>query len=183
MAYNLSPFKKDLEEVTQWLSREFSTLRSSQATPAMLDTVRVESYGSFMPLNQVASISLEDSRTIRISPWDTTQIPAIERAIRDADLGLSTVADGKGVRAILPELSSERREQVVKVMKEKLEDARVKVRKFRDETKADIAKKEKDGEIAEDDKFRSLEAMQDIVTAINNQLDEMAKAKEEAIRS
>ncbi len=183
MAYNLSTFKKDLEEVTQWLSREFSALRSSQATPAMLDNVRVESYGSYMPLNQVASISLEDSRTIRIAPWDTTQIPTIERAIRDADLGLSTVADGKGVRAILPELSSERREQVVKVMKEKLEDARVKVRKLRDETKADIAKKEKDGEIAEDDKFRSLEAMQDMVTAINNELDEMAKTKEAAIRS
>lgn len=183
MAYNLSTFKKELEETKVWLSREFSTLRSSQATPAMLDNVRVESYGTLMPLNQVGSISLEDSRTIRIAPWDTTQISIIEKAVRDADLGLSTVTDGKGVRAILPELSSERREQVVKVMKEKLEDARVKVRKLRDDTKTDIAKKEKGGEIAEDEKFRGLEAMQDMVTAVNNELDEMAAAKEAEIRS
>ena len=183
MAYNLSVFKKELEEAKAWLSREFSTLRSSQASPAMLDNIRVESYGTLMPLNQVGSISLEDSRTIRIAPWDTTQISIIEKAIRDADIGLSVVVDGKGVRAILPELSSERREQVVKAMKEKLEDARVRVRKLRDDVKSDIAKKEKEGEIAEDEKFRALEAMQDMVATVNNELDEMAKSKEAEIRS
>lgn len=183
MAYNFSSFKKELQDAKEWLAKEFMGLRSGRATPSILDSVRVDAYGSKISLEQVGAISMEDARTIRITPWDTTQIQAIEKGIRDANTGLSVVVDGKNVRAILPELTAERREQVIKQMKEKLEEGRVKVRTSRDNTKADIVEKQKKGDIDEDEKFRALEEMQDKVQEANNELESLAAAKEKEIRS
>lgn len=182
MKYDFSDFKSAIAEAKEWLKKEFSGLRSGQATPAILDSVKVESYGARMPIAQMGSVTLEDTRTLRIVPWDSSLVKSIERAIQEADLGLSVVVDDKGLRAIFPELTLERRDQMVKIMKDKVEQARITLRRARDEAKSDILAKEKSGELPEDEKFRALEEMQTMVDSANKELEEMGKRKETEIR-
>lgn len=167
-----------LQEVVVWLEKEFSAIRTGRATPALLDAVRVEAYGSHLPLNQVGSIGVEDARTIRISPWDASQIAAIERALRDADLGVSVMTDSAGVRVVFPELTSERRTQLTKLAKSKLEDARIAVRGVRDEAMKDLEKRLKDNEISEDEKFTKKEAYQKQIDDTNRKLEALSEQKE-----
>lgn len=167
-----------LLEIISWLEKEFSTIRTGRATPALIDGVRVESYGSLLPLNQVGSVGVEDARTIRISPWDTSQVAAIERALRDADLGVSVVTDSAGVRVVFPELSSERRVQLKKLAKAKLEDARIAVRAGRDEALKDLEKRFKEGEVSEDDKFTAKEKIQKQIEETNRKLESLYEHKE-----
>lgn len=167
-----------LQEVTVWLQKEYSSIRTGQASPMLLDSVKVESYGTYMPINQVGSINIEDARTLRISVWDKQAVSAIERAIQDANLGISTVADSDGVRVIFPELTSERRVQLLKLAKAKLEDARISVRAVRDEVMKAIDKQQKDGEISEDDKFTQKETIQTKVDATNRALETLFIQKE-----
>jgi ribosome recycling factor len=144
----------------------------------LLDNVKVESYGSYMPINQVGSVNIEDARTLRISVWDKSAVSAIEKAIREADLGISTVSDSDGVRVIFPELTSERRVQLMKLAKTKLEDARISVRGVRDEVMKAIDKLQKDGEIGEDEKFTQKEKVQSQVDATNKSLEALFTQKE-----
>jgi ribosome recycling factor len=143
--------------------------------------VRVEAYGSEMALNQVASISIEDSRMIRIAPWDMSQAKAIEKAIMLADLGLSLGIDDKGIRVTFPELTSERREMLIKLAKQKLEDARIALRSEREKTIKDIEKKEKEGDVSEDDKFRLKTELQKIIDEASQVLETMFGKKEREI--
>ncbi len=170
--------KKRLESSVHWLEREYSGIRTGQASPALLDGVKVEVYGSFLPIPQVGSVGIEDARTLRISPWDASTVPTIERAIQDADLGVSVVTDSSGLRVIFPELTSERREQLRKLAKTKLEDARVAVRATRDECMKAVEKAEKDGDISEDEMHRQKEAIQKAVDATNTQLEQLYKQKD-----
>lgn len=179
--YNFSKFKNDLSEVENWLSKEFSTIRTGMASPALLDRVNVENYGSMMPLSQVSNIGVDDARTLVVNPWDTSQIKKIERAIVDADLGVSVSAGGTGIRVSFPELTSERRILLLKTAKEKLEKARVSLRAEREKVWEDIQKQEKDGEINEDEKFRLKEEMQKIVDEAGNKLESLFKKKENEI--
>lgn len=166
------------KEILDWLSQAYAGIRTGQATPALLDSIKVESYGARMPLNQVGSVGVEDARTLRITPWDTGSIKAIESALRDADLGMSIVTDSSGVRVIFPELTSDRRAQLLKIGKSKLEEARVSVRSVRDEIMKDIEKQLKNGDIGEDEKFTLKESVQKKVDAINRQLEDMYTKKE-----
>jgi len=170
--------KQKLHEVKDWLKKEYAGIRTGQANPALLDSVRVESYGAFLPLNQVGSIGVEDARTLRISPWDASQVAAIERAIRESDLGVSVVTDSSGVRAIFPELTSERRVQLLKLAKSKLEESRISVRALRDDAMKGIDKAEKNGDLSEDEKFSRKEAVQGAVDGVNSELEELFVKKE-----
>jgi ribosome recycling factor len=170
--------KKRFSDIVEWLEKEFSTIRTGQATPTLLDSVRVESYGSFLPLNQVGSVGVEDARTLRISPWDASQVKAVEKAISDADLGLSVVTDSSGVRVIFPELTGERRQQLVKLAKSKLEDARVSVKAVRDDAMKAIDAAEKAGEMSQDDKFTQKEEVQKVVDQTNRTLEARFAEKE-----
>ena len=170
-----------LDDIKQWLTREYASIRTGQANPSLLDTIKVESYGTLLPLNQVGSIGVEDARTLRISPWDASQISAIEQALQEADLGLSVVTDSSGLRAIFPELTAERRIQLVKLAKSKLEDARISVRAARDEFMKQIDQAEKAGDISEDEKFSQKEQVQRAIDACNQALDSLAKQKEEEL--
>jgi ribosome recycling factor len=134
-----------------------------------------------VPLNQVASITIEDARSIRVSPWDRTVLADVEKAIANAGLGVSTGTDEKGVRVSFPTLTSERREQLLKLVKSKLEEARVMLRKERDHVWADIQKKEKDGDMSEDDKFRAKEDMQKHIDMGNRELEVLAEKKEKEL--
>lgn len=177
----MNDFEKRLKEIENWLIGEYASIRTGQATPALLDGVRVESYGSQMQINQVASVGAEDARTLRVSPWDAGLIKGIETAIRDADLGVSVVTDSSGLRVIFPELTGERRTQLLKLAKSKLEDGRVSVRAARDEIMKEIDKQEKDGEISEDEKFTQKERVQEAVDASNRTLESLYDKKEAEI--
>jgi len=183
MAYNFIELKEKVADAKEWLTKEFQGLRTGRATPAILDAVQVESYGSRVPINQVGSVSVEDARTLRVSVWDPAQIKEIEKAITDANLGVGVSSDEKGVRVSFPELTSDRRSQIVKIAKDKLEHAKVSIRTARDDVRQAILKQEKDGEMGEDDKFRALEDMQKIVDDGNKELEAMAERKETEISS
>lgn len=183
MAYTFEIFTNGAQEAKEWLTREFAGIRTGRATPQILDSVTVDSYGAQVSLQQVASVSIEDARTIRVSVWDKGQIKAVDKAISEANLGLSVVTDDKGLRVMFPELTSERREQLLKLAKSKLEDTRVSVRKARDESMKDIDMKEKDGDMSEDEKFRSKAELQKLVDAVNAEIEGFYDKKETEITS
>jgi ribosome recycling factor len=178
----MNDFESRLKEVYEWLTEEYSSIRTGQATPTLLDSVKVESYGTYMAINQVGSVGVEDARTIRVSPWDSSVIKSIETAIRDADLGVSVVTDSAGLRVIFPELTGERRVQLLKLAKAKLEEARVSVRSARDEIMKLIDKREKDGDISEDEKFAQKETAQKKVEDMNRTLEGLYDKKEAEIQ-
>ena len=122
-------FQKELNEVVEWLKKEFKQISAGVATPAILDSVNVEVYGNYMNITHVASIILADAKSLKVSPFDKSQTKAVEQAIRDADLGVSLVGESDGIRVIFPQLTTETRAKFVKQAKEKLEDARIKIRK------------------------------------------------------
>lgn len=175
--------KQKLQESKDWLQKEYAGIRTGQANPSLLDGVRVESYGSLLPINQIGSVGIEDARTLRVSPWDNSQVPALEKAIREADLGVSVSADSGGLRVIFPELTSERRDQLLKLAKSKLEDARIAVRSSRDETMKDLDKSEKKGDISEDEKFTRKEKVQLMVDATNKELEGLFIKKEQELKA
>lgn len=182
MSYNFNKFEEKIENTTNRLKEKYSGIRTGRANPAILDGINVELYGSMLPINQSATISIEDARTIRITPWDKNNLKIIEKAIVDSNIDLAISDDGESVRISFPELTSERREQLVKILKEKMEDARVSIRGHRDEVWSDIKKMEKDGEISEDDKFSLKDKMEEITEDANKNLEEITKKKEEDIR-
>lgn len=178
MQYNFSNFKIELKKVEEFLSKEYRELNVGRASPMVLDSITVESYGSFVPLKNVASVSIEDPKTLRIAPWDKTQIKGIEKAIAGANLGLSVVVDDLGMRVIFPQLTTESRQNLVKVLKEKLEESRITVRQERENVIKDIEKKEKDGEMTEDERFSAKEELQKIINETNANLEAIFNKKE-----
>jgi len=183
MNYDFSQLKKKAKDVEEWLKKEQAQIRTGRATPTLLDGVQAEAYGSKMPLNQLGSIGIEDPRTLRITLWDMSQAKDVEKAIVAANLGVGVAVDDKGLRVTFPELTGERRTSLVKIAKEKLESARVSLRKVRDEVWNDIQAKEKEGGMSEDDKFRFKAEMEKIIQEGNKALDTVAEKKEKEIMS
>lgn len=179
--YNFSHLKQKIKDVEEHLKIELSGVRTSRATPVLLDGVMVDSYGAKTPINQVATITMEDARTLRISPYDAGQLTEIEKSITNSNLGVSVSVDAKGVRLFFPALTSEVRENLNKVVNEKLEGARVVLRGERDDTWGDIQKKEKNKEMGEDEKFRLKDEMQKMIDGANKNLDTLAEKKEKEI--
>ena len=130
---DISILKKRGETVMERLRDEFSSIRTGRAVPAILDSIRVNSYGSKVPINHIAGITMEDPRTLRVVPWDKGQVHDIEQAIGDAGLGLSVNVSDVGVRVIFPELTDERRSTLLKLAKGKHEEARISLRQARDD--------------------------------------------------
>ena len=174
-------YEARLKEVILWLQKEFSTIRTGQATPVLLDSIRVETYGTFLPLQQIGSISVEDARTLRIGVWDMSQLPAVERAIRDANLGVSVSSDSAGIRVSFPDLTGERRAQLVKLAKSKLEESRVSVRAIRDDVMKSIDSAEKSGDISEDEKHTKRDLVQKLVDQTNRLLEAHFEKKDAEI--
>jgi len=175
MSYNTQNLKIELKKIEEWLGKEYSQVHTGRATPIVLDSIMVESYGSHMPIKNVAGITIEDPKTLRIAPWDKNQIKSIETAIGEANLGLSVVSDSDGVRVIFPMLTTENRTKLVKVLKEKLEDARISIRK---ERQIEIDKIEN---LSEDDKKRAKEDIQKCVDKSNQNLETIFAKKENEI--
>ncbi len=165
----------------EWLSKEYRGFRTGRAAPAILDGVVVSAYGSMMPLKQVANVGVEDARTLRVTAFDAGLLKDVERAISAANLGVGTSSDGSNVRVTFPDLTSERREQIVKLAKGKLEEARATVRVARDESWKKIQEEEREGVLTEDDKFTLKEDLQKRIDAINEELQKTFDRKEEEL--
>lgn len=183
MAYDFSKFKKGIQGSEEWLKKEFSGIRTGQASPTLLDGVKVDSYGSQVPISQIGSIATEGARTIRITPWDASQAKDVEKALTIANLGVSVVLDDKGIRVNFPELTEERRKEIVKIAKERLEDGKKRVRIARDEVMKDLNGKEKDGGMGKDEVFRLQKEIQKMVDDTNKKLEESYGKKEKEILS
>ncbi len=181
MSYNFSNFLNKAKSIETWLHNEYQNIRTGRASTAFLDQVKVESYGEMMPLSNVASVGIEDAKTIRVSPWDTSLIKAIEKAIVIADLGVSTAVDEKGVRVIFPDLTGERRLQLVKIAKEKLEDAKVSLRQERGAVNDDMNNQKKNGEMSEDDVARAKKEFDKHMETASSALDALLVKKEKEI--
>ncbi len=183
MAYDFSKFKKSIGGADEWLKKEFSGIRTGQASPALLDSVKVESYGAQVPLSQVGGVTTEGARTLRITPWDAGQVKDIEKAITIANLGVSVAIDDKGLRVNFPELTAERRTQIVKLAKEKLEESKKQIRNHRDDVMKDLQVKEKEGGLGKDEVFRHKNEIQKMVDEANKKLEEHYSKKEKEILS
>jgi len=179
--YNFLPFKNHLQEIEEWIGREYLSVRTGKATPQVLDGVMVESYGSKMPIKHIANISIEDAKTLRVTPWDKNQIKDIQTAIEKSNLGLSAAPNSDGLRLSFPALTEERRKMLMKLVNEKMEEARVSVRKEREKVWSDIQEQEKAGQISEDDKFKAKDELQKIIDGVNNKIAELAERKEKEI--
>ena len=183
MPYNFTPLREKIKDANEWLVKEYAGLRTGRASPALLDRVVVEAYGSKLALNQVGSTAVLDARTLCVTPWDASQGKAIEKAITVADLGVSVAADEKGVRVSFPELTGERRIALIDSARDRLEQARITLRSVRDEVWSDIQKDEREGAMSEDEKFRYKEDMQKLIDEGNQSLQELFSKKEKEISS
>lgn len=181
MALKVEDLKKNFIEIKDWLTRELSTIRTGRASPALLDGVSVESFGTMVKLSHVAALSIEDAKTIRISPWDKSTFKAIESAIQAANLGVSVVPDASGLRVSFPDLSAERRDIMKKLVREKLEHARVSLRKERESLLRTIEDRKKSKEIGEDEAKRDKDVLQKTVDFVNAEFDVLTKKKEEEL--
>jgi ribosome recycling factor len=181
MAYDFNPFKKQLAGTEEWLKKEFTQIRTGQASPQILDGVKVEIYGAPMSIKELASVNIEGARTLRISPWEKGQTKDIEKAITVANLGLSVVVDDQGLRVMFPDLTSDRRKDIVKIAKDKMEDAKKQVRGHRDTIVKDLQAKEKDGGYGKDEIFRLKNDAQKLVDDLNKKLEDAYTRKEKEI--
>lgn len=173
--------KKRMEDALDAIRREFATVRTGKATPALLDTVRVDAYGSKMPINQVATVSTPDASLIVVQPFDKTLIADIEKAILTADLGLNPANDGNVIRVPIPPLNEERRKEYVKVLHKMAEEGRVSVRHARRIVRDEIHALVKDHEIGEDEGRRREDALEKLTQEYTDKIDELLKAKEEEV--
>jgi ribosome recycling factor len=173
--------KQRMDKVLTDLNHEMTTIRTGRANASMLDNVRVDFYGTPTPLNQVGNISAPEAGLLTIAPWDSSVIGAIEKAIRNAELGLNPANDGKLIRIPIPPLNAERRKELAKKLSGMAEDHRVALRNIRRDANDQIKKLVKDKAISEDDEKRGLDEVQKMTDGFIKKLDEAAKAKEKDI--
>lgn len=178
---SLKQAREKMDKAIEAVRREFSSVRTGKAAPALLDTVRVEAYGSYVPLNQVATVSAPEPRMLVVQPWDRAMLGPVEKGIMTSDLGLNPSNDGKVVRVPIPALTEERRREYVKVLHKMAEDGRVAVRQARKEANDDIKRRQKDGDISEDQSRREQDEVQKLTDRHIQQIDELLKHKEAEI--
>ncbi|WOR15691.1 ribosome recycling factor [Hyphomonas sp. FCG-A18] len=181
MSYDKKDLERRMDGAINSLQSELQGLRTGRASINLLDTVQVPAYGSNVPMNQVGSVTVMDSRMLAVNIWDKGLVGAADRAIRDAGLGLNPVVDGQNLRIPIPPLNEERRVELTKVAGKYAESARIAVRNVRRDGMDAIKKMEKDGEISEDELKRLSDEVQKLTDTFVKQVDETLKAKEEEI--
>ncbi len=174
----LAEAEQKMDKAIEVAREDFATLRTGRASAAMFNKIVIDYYGSQTPLNQIASFQTPEARMILVSPYDASAMEAIEKAIRESDLGVNPTNDGKVVRVVLPQLTEERRKEYIKVAKNKAEDARVSIRNIRRHGKDSIDQLAKDGDVGEDDARRGVKALDDLTAKHVEHVDEVLKHKE-----
>jgi ribosome recycling factor len=170
--------EQKMQKSLEALKVDLGKVRTGRAHTGILDHVQVDYYGSMMPINQVAAISLADSRTITVQPWEKPMIAKVEKAIRDADLGLNPATNGDVIRVPMPALTEERRKDLIKVVRGEAESAKVAVRNVRRDSNDALKKLLKDKEIGEDDERRAQDEVQKLTDKFVAEIDKVLQAKE-----
>ncbi|MGY4308458.1 ribosome recycling factor [Bradyrhizobium sp. USDA 4369] len=179
--FDLNELKRRMQGATQALKHELGGLRTGRASASMVEPVQVEAYGSHMPLNQLATVSVPEPRLLSVQVWDRTMVKAVEKAIVDSNLGLSPATEGQVIRLRIPELNQERRKELVKVAHKYAEAARVAVRHVRRDGLDTVKKLEKNHEISEDDQERFATDIQKATDSVISEIDQLLAAKEKEI--
>ena len=177
----LSKYKDRMDKAVAALKEEFGSLRTGRASASLLDQVHVEAYGSSMPLNQVAAVSVPEPRMITVSVWDRGMVVSVEKAIRSSDLGLNPVVDGQTLRIPIPPLTEERRKDLAKIAGKYAEQQRVAVRNIRRDANEDLRKAQKDAVISQDEEKRMESEVQKLTDEAIKRIDEALKTKEQEI--
>lgn len=169
--------KKSIES----FQHEIAAIRTGKATTALLDRVKADAYGQSMPLKQLGNVGVQDAHTLMVQVWDKSMVSAVEKAIRDANLGLNPAAEGQSIRVSIPPLTEERRKEYVKLTKKYGEDTKIALRNLRREILHGVDKLEKDKEISEDEKSRSKKDADDLVHKYEKQINDLIAQKEKEI--
>lgn len=177
----LAPFQSEFQKHIDHLKHEIGALRTGRAHPGILESVLVEAYEVLQPLSAVASVTVPDARSLLIDPWDKSLVKAIETGIIKADLNLAPSVQGTQIRITLPAMTEESRKQLVKILGEKVEDARKGIRVVRDEAKSAVQAAEKEGEVSEDSKYKLLEQLDKTAAGMNERIKNIGAEKEQEI--
>ncbi|MFO8053519.1 MAG: ribosome recycling factor [Candidatus Omnitrophota bacterium] len=178
----IKKIEKNMEKAIEATKREFSELRSGRANPKMVEGVRVNYYGTPTLLKELATIGVPEARMLVISPYDPSSVGEVEKALLQADLGITPVNDGKIIRLIVPPLSEERRDELIKMVKKIAEDGKVSIRTIRRGGREDIKNLEKNKEISEDDKYNAEEQLQELTNQYIKKLDTLLEEKEKELK-
>jgi|SRR3989338_7129121 len=179
----IDQYKDQFTSALERLKHELRGLRTGRATPALVEDLVVEAYSIKQPLKSLASITITDAKTLTVEPWDKSILKSIEAAIAAAGIGFNPVNDGQRLRLPLPELTQERRLELIKVLHKKLEDGRIAVRQIREEVKRGIDSAEKNKEMSEDEKFREQETLEKVVKEYNEKIKVIGEEKEKEINT
>ena len=174
--------KKELDSVFARLAEDLATMHSARATPALVENIKVPAYGGTLPLKELASLSAPDARTIVVQPWDASVLPEIQNPLSQSHSGFGISVDEKFIRLTLPQMSEERRREVLKVLGKRVEEARIAIRHMRDRFMKSIEDAERKKEISEDDKFRTKQALQKTVDEYNKKIQDLESKKENEIK-
>jgi len=177
----INKIKPNLEQALLKFKEDLGSLRTGRATPALIETVEVECYGSRLPLKQVAAISAPEPRVLIVQPWDRNIIKDIEKAIGASRSGLSVAMAGDLIRINIPPLNEESRKELVRVLHQKMESVRIVIRSLREQVWKEIQDKERSGEIREDDKFRGKDELQKLIDEYNKKIEDLGEMKEKEI--
>jgi ribosome recycling factor len=178
---SINEARTHMEKAVEAMRREFAGVRTGKASPALLDVVRVDAYGSKMPMNQVATVSAPEPRLLIVQPWDKSLLHAIEKAIQIAELGLNPASDGNVIRVPIPTLTEERRKEMVRVLHKLAEEGRVAIRHARQEANKELKRKQSAHEISEDDAHRQMDEVQKMTDNFIHKVDELLKNKEHEV--
>ena len=175
---SINEARAHMEKAVEAMRREFTSVRTGKASAALLDVVRVDAYGSKMPINQVATVSTPEARLLLVQPWDKSLLNAIEKAIQTAELGLNPANDGNVIRVPVPVLTEERRKEMVRLLHKLAEEGRVAVRHARQEANKELKRKQQAHEVPEDDAHRQMDEVQKMTDNFIHRIDELLKTKE-----
>lgn len=179
--YDLADIKRRMQGAVQSLKHDLSGLRTGRASASLIEPIQVDAYGSMMPLNQVATISVPEPRLLSVQVWDRGMVSAVEKAIRESNLGLNPQTEGQVIRLRIPEMNEQRRKELVKVAHKYAEEARIAVRHVRRDGLDTLKKLEKDGEMSQDDHAREADLVQKATDQAIAEIDQLLAAKEKEI--
>ena len=177
----LATTEPKMQRAVEIMERDFAAVRTGRASPAIVERLAVDYYGTATPLNQLAGISVPEPHMIVIQPWDRSVLGAIEKAIQRSDVGLVPNVDGTVVRLVVPPLSEERRRDLVRVVHKRMEEARVEIRQLRRDAAEEIRREERDGEIGADEAHREMEKLQQLTDRGTAEVDRVGTVKEQEI--
>jgi len=177
----LTKKKSEFDDAVEFYKKDILSIRTGRANASMVEDIQVEAYGQMMRIQEIASVSIPEARTIVIQPWDKAMVEPISGAIRKSDLGLQPIVDGQLVRLNIPPLTEERRKEFVKLLKKKSEEARIQIRQVREKAIREVEALEKAGDISEDEKFKGKEDIQKLVDSTNSLVLEIESKKESEI--